>query len=164
MAVGTTALLVAGGAFSAATQILGSQQQAKAIKGKAAYDSAVYEQQAEVIKEQKKISDYQYNRQAARARGEIVSKTAGKGLLLSGSPLAILADTESQMMFDKAISDYNLSVESNYATSAARFARSSGAVNARLAAYGGYGNALSTMLNTGATIGMLNLKNNPGKL
>lgn len=162
MAVGTTAaLLMAGGAFSATTQVMAGQAQAKNIARQAEFNAQVYDQQGEMIKEQKKIQDVQYLRQSASARGKIVSQTAGKGLLLSGSPLAILVDTESQMQFDKAIADYNLDINRNYATSAGTYSRQSGAAGARLAAFSGYSNAFSTILNTGANIGMLNLK--PGQ-
>lgn len=158
MAIGTTsALLIAGGAFSAATQVVGANTQAKSIQKQAEYNAQVYEQQAAMIQEKKRIQNIQFLRDSARVRGAIVSKTAGKGLMLSGSPLAILADTESQMQFDKAIADYNLDIEKNYATSGADYMRTSGAINSRLARFSGYSNAFSTILNTGAQIGMLNM-------
>lgn len=158
----TTALLVGGGTFSAATQAMGGQAQAKGIQRQAEYNAQIYEQQAEMIKEKKKISDYQFLRDSARVRGKITSQTAGKGLLMSGSPLAILADTESQMQFDKAIGDYNLDIEKNYALSGASYMRQSGAAQARLARFSGYTNAFSTILNTGTNLGILNMK--AGKL
>lgn len=162
MAIGTTAaLLMAGGAFSATSSVMGANSQAKNIQKQAAYNAEIYGQQAEMIKNKKKLQDYQFNREAARARGSIIASTAGKGLLLSGSPAAILADTESQMQFDKAIMDYNLDVEANYATSGASYMRATGKAQSRLARFSGYSNAFSTILNTGATMGMLSLK--PGK-
>ena len=164
-----SALLMAGGTFSAASSITGASQQAKAMKRQGEFNAQVYEQQAEVIKEQKKIQDYQFNRQAARARGSIVSRTAGKGLLMSGSPLAILADTESELLFDKAIADYNLDINRNYAASGANYYRQNAAIQSRLAKYTGYSNAFSTILNTGAMMEMQQpglFKNafKPGKL
>lgn len=162
MPIGMTTALIAGGALTAASQISAGQTQAKSLQRQGEYNAQVYEQQAEMIKEQKKISDYQFLRDSARARGTIVSRTAGKGLLLSGSPLAILADTESQMQFDKAIGDYNLDIQRNYAVSGASYMRETGTAQSRLAKYTGFTNAFSSMLNTGTTLGMLNLKYGQG--
>ena len=163
MAVGTTAaLLIAGGAFSATTQVMGANKQAKGIQRQAEYNAQIYEQQAAMVLEKKKIQDYQFNREAARARGTIISRTAGKGFNLGGSPLAILIDNETQMQFDKAIGDYNLDIEANYARSGASYMRETGRQQSRLARFSGYSNAFSTILNTGATLGMLNIGNPTG--
>jgi hypothetical protein len=165
MALGTTAaLLIAGGAFSATTQAAGGQAEAKNIKKQAEYNAQIYDQQGQMIIEKKKIQDYQFNRQAASLRGSIIAGTAGKGFNLGGSPLAILIDNETQMQFDKAIGDYNLDVEANYARSGAINTRQQGIQQSRLARYKGYSNAFSTLLNTGATIGMLNISQKAGKL
>lgn len=151
MAVGTaTALLVAGTAFAATTKIMAGNAQAKSIKKQTEYNAQIYEQQASMIQEKKKIQDYQFNRQAAFARGLTISKTAGKGLLLSGSPLAILADNETQMQFDKAIGDYNLDVEVGYARSGAAYQRETGFQQAKLAKVKGYTNAFSGILSAGS--------------
>jgi hypothetical protein len=118
-----------------------------------------------MIQEKKKIQDYQFQRDAARARSGIIAQTAGKGFNMGGSPLAILIDNESQMQFDKAIGDYNLDIEANYARSGATYTRETGYAQSRLARFSGYSGAFSTVLNTGATIGMLNLpKPRPGRL
>ena len=140
--------------------------QAKDIKRQAEYNAQIYEQQGTMIQEKKKIQDYQFNRDAARARGSIIASTAGKGFLMGGSPAAILADNESQMQFDKAIADYNLDIERNYATSGASYMRQTGAAQSRLAKFSGYSNAFSTLLNIGATYGMMNMgpNSNPLKL
>lgn len=159
MALGTTAaLMLAGGAFSATSSVMAGQAQASATKKQANYNAEVYEQQAEMIKERQKISDLQFIRNSASARSKMVSATAGKGLMLSGSPLAIMIDNESQMQFDAAIDDYNTQINQNYLSSAAINTRQTGAAQARLSAFTGYSNAFSTILNTGATMGMLNMK------
>ena len=142
-------VLLGAGAFSATTQVVGANQQAKAIQKQAEYNAQVYGQQAEMVKEQKNIQDKQFARQLARTRSSIVSKTAGKGFLLSGSALAIIADTESEMLFDKSIMDYNNATQRNYALSGANYYRQQGAINSRLTRASGYGNAFSTVLNTG---------------
>lgn len=165
MALGTTsALLLAGGAFSAVSQVMGAQTQAKAITRQAEYNAQVYEQQAEMVQQKKKISDVQFARQQARVRSSIVAKTAGKGLMLSGSPLAVMADTESQLLFDKSIQDYNMDIDRNYALSGAAYSRQKGAMDSRLTKYSGYSNAFSTILNTGASIGMYDSPRKAGKL
>lgn len=150
--------MLAGGAFSATTQVMGANQQAKSMERQANYNAEIYEQQASMIQEKKKIQDYQFLRQAASARGSIVAKTAGKGFNMGGSPLAILIDNETQMQFDKLIGDYNLDVEANYAKSGATNTRQQGAINARNAKVSGYSNAFSTILNTGASAYMMNMK------
>lgn len=157
--VGTaTALLIAGGAASAGMSVAGGQTQSKNIKKQAEANAQIYEQQAGMVLEKKKISDYQFSRDAGRIRGSIVASAAGKGLFLSGSPAAILADNESQMQFDKAIEDYNLNVERNYALSGAQNTRAQGAMNARAARSAGYMQAFSTLLNTGAQAAMMNYR------
>lgn len=158
MPIGATTALLVGGAFSAATQAIGGNLQAKSLQRQGEFNAQIYEQQAEMIKEQKKISEYQFLRQAANARGKIISKTAGKGLLLSGSPLAILIDNESQMQFDQAISNYNSDINLNYAKSGALASRYSGIQQARLSRIEGYSNAFSTMLNTATNYGILNMR------
>lgn len=159
MALGTaSALLLAGGAFSATTQLMGAGQQAKSIQRQANYNAEIYEQQAGMITEKKRIQDYQFLRDSNRARGSIVAATAGKGLKMGGSPLAILIDNETQMQFDKAIADYNLDVERNYAKSGAINTRQQGAIDARNTRMAGYTNAFSTILNTGAQVGLMNMK------
>jgi len=166
MALGTaSALLLAGGGFTAASQFAGANIQAKSIEKQAEYNAKIYDQQGEIIKEKKRIQEYQYNREAARVRGAIIARTASKGLMLSGSPLAILIDNETNMLFDKAIADYNLNIETNYARSGATYMRETGANQSRLSRFSGFSNAFSTALSTGASIGIMNMPNQrkPGK-
>ena len=145
------AITLGAGAMSATSSLIAGQQQSKAIKAKGEYDAQIYEQQASAIQQQKKISDYQFNRNAARARAAIVARTAGKGFQLSGSPLAILIDNETQMQFDNAIEQYNYDINRNYAMSAASSTRQSAANQASLARATGLSNAFSTILNTGTS-------------
>lgn len=155
MAVATsTAILATAAVASAGSSIMASRKQAKAITQQAEYNAQVYEQQAEMIQQKKKINDYQFARNAGRLQSSIISKTAGKGLMLSGSPLAVLVDNESQMLFDKAITDYNFDVEKNYSTSGASYYRATGAAESRLAKWQGYSNAFSTALNFGSTMAL----------
>ena len=159
MGMTATLAMVGAGAATATSQVMAGNAQAKNIKRQAEYNAQIYDQQAAMVLEKKKIQDYQFNREAARARGSIIAKTAGKGFNMGGSPLAILIDNETEMQFDKAIGDYNLDIERNYAMSGATNTRQQGAEQSRLARYTGYSNAFSTLLNTGATIGMMNMGN-----
>lgn len=143
------ALLIGGGIGSAASSVMAGNQQAKSIKAQGEYTAQVYEQQATMVKEQQKVANYQFNRNAARARGAIVAATGGKGFNLSGSPLAIMVDNETQMQFDNAIENYNFDIESGYARSAAGYSRQTAANQAAFARASGYSNAFSTLLNTG---------------
>ena len=154
MAVGTAAAIlgatvIASGAVGATSSVIAGQRQGKWIERQSTFNAQVYEQQAEMIKEQKKLQDYQFNRQAAKGRGSIVARTAGGGLNLSGSPMALLIDTESQMLLDKAVEDYNLDVQSNYAKSGAAYTRQTASEQARLSRFTGYSNAFTSLMNTG---------------
>jgi len=164
MAVATSTMAmiaVAGlGVGSAITQGMAGHQQAKSIKKQGEYNALVYEQQASMIKEQKKIEEYQFNRAGAKMRGKIAAKAGGAGLLLSGSPLALLVDSETQLQFDKAVGQYNLDVQRNYSLSGADYYRKNAKEQARLAKTQGYSNAFSTLLNTGASLGMMNMSAN----
>lgn len=152
-----TAAIVGGGAFSAVSQAKSGRAQAKSLTKQGEYNAQIYEQQASMIQEQKKLQSSQFYRMAARTRGSIVSRTAGAGFDLGGSPLAILADSEGQMLMDQAVGNYNLDVDSNLARSGAGYSRGTAYEQARLAKSTGYTNAFSTVLNTGATFGMLNM-------
>ena len=152
----TTSLLLASGGISAASSIMGGEMSAKAAEQQAEYNAKLYGQQANMVTEKKKVHDYQYGRMFGQAMGANVAATAGKGLTMSGSPMAIMADTQSQILFDQAIGDYNLDVERNVALQNAEQARRVGEQEARQARIGGYTNAFTTMLSTGADVSFRN--------
>lgn len=113
-----TSIMVGLGAASAVSQVMGGIQakgeantNATAIRAESAYNAGVYEQQAQMVEEQKKLKLMQDERLIRFAQGKHVALTTAKGLELSGSPLAILNDTMTQMELDKAIGQYNLDVE-----------------------------------------------------
>lgn len=154
MAVGTTAavaMIAGGAAFSAGSSIMGSRQEATALSQQANFNAGIYEQQAAMIGEQQRIAKYQYGRKIGRMRSSIVSATAGKGLEFTGSPLRIMADNESQLLFDQAINNYNLEVQKNYYQHGAAMTRYQGELEASTARRQGYQNAFSTILNAGTT-------------
>ena len=147
--MGMTATIAAGA--SGVMSVMGGNAQAKGIQKQAEYNAQIYEQQGQMILEKKKITDYQFNRQAAAMRGSIVAKTAGKGFDIGGSPLAILADNEYQMQYDKAINDYNLDIEAAYAKSGAVNTREQGRQLAKQATMTGYTNAFTSLMNMGTS-------------
>lgn len=149
MAVGTALSVgvpLAMGAFSAMSSIQAGGQQAEALKQQGEFEAGLYSQQAAMVGAQRKISAYQFGRRLGRARSSIVATTAGKGLLLSGTPVSVLIDTESQMRFDNAINDYNLKVQQNYYQHAAAMSRYSANQQAELARGMSYRNAFSSLL------------------
>ena len=158
MGITSSLIIAGGGAMSATSSIMAGNAQAKGIKQQAEYNASIYDQQAEMIKESKKISDLQFIRNSATARGRSVASAASRGFRLSGSPLAMLIDNETNMQFDKAIEDYNTQVQYNYAKSGATNTRIQGRNQARLAKMNGYSNAFSTVLSTATNVGILSMK------
>lgn len=152
MATGVGALQAAGAGFSAISQLAAGKAQAKSVQQQAAYQAQLADMQAGQLAAQKNIQDAQYRRKFARTRSSIVAQTAGKGFEFSGSPLAVLADVESQMLFDKAIEDYNTDVAITFAQARAASYRYTGESEARAAKTAGRAGAFSTLLKTGTDI------------
>lgn len=150
-------LIAAGTAFSAFSQFQGAKTQASAISRQSEYNAQVYEQQAAAIKAKQKIQNYQLDRQRARTMSTYVAKTAGKGLTMSGSPLAVMADAESQMLFDQAINNYNLNMERHFALTAASATRQEGAFASSAAMTQGKMGAFSTLLSGVSQIGLMRM-------
>lgn len=150
--MGLETALIAGmaglGTMTATTQVMAGRAQAKSAGRQGEFNAQVYEQQASMVEAQKKVQETQDIRRLSRLRGSIVAATAGKGLLLSGSPAAILVDAETQAQYDMAIGQYNLEIDKRRALSGAEFSRFTGREQARLATFQGYTNAFSTALNT----------------
>lgn len=110
------------------------------------FNARIYEQQASVIQKKKVIEANQYNRKAAQLRGQGVAHAASSGFQLSGSPLAMLIDNETNIQYDKAIGQYNLDVERNFLRSQAFNARFSGAEQAKLSMATGKANMYSSIM------------------
>ena len=152
-----TAAIVGLGLITAGAQLGQGEAAAREAKYEGEYNATVYEQQAGMIDEQKKLEASQYDRAIRRARSTAISRTAGAGLELGGSPVAVMIDTETQLLLDQAIGQYNLEVRKTGALSSARYSRYSGKQGARAAKAAGYSNAFSTMLSTGFTAYSMNL-------
>jgi len=115
-----TAVMLGLGAVNAATQIIGGMRQkdeadanANAIIGESTYNAGVYREQAGMVQQQKNLKAAQDARKIRFAEGKHVAITANKGIQMSGSAVAVLVDTLTQMEMDKAISGYNYDVESH---------------------------------------------------
>lgn len=130
MAVGQAGLSIAGG---------------YAQKREAEYNAALLRQQAGMVGEQQKLEAMRYDRAIRRAEGQTVARTAASGLELSGSPMAIMIDTITQMELDKAIGQYNLEVQKTYIHGQARQTQMAG----RRAVQAGYTGAFSSLLQGG---------------
>lgn len=135
-------LLFAQSAMQAVSQI----QQGYAQKAEAKYNSTLLEGKANLIEIQKQIESGQYNRLSAQYMSKSVAAVAGSGLMLSGSPLAVMLDTQKQIRKDQAIGQFNLEQEKQYTLEEANAYRRSG----RQAVKSGYAGAFSSLLQ-GAT-------------
>lgn len=139
MLTALSALAVTGA--TAATQVMAGNAQGNQYK----YNAGLYDQQAKQIDVQKAIEAGQYNRAMRRTSGSIIARTAGAGLTMSGSPMAVLVDNLTQMEMDKSIGQYNLEVQKRYALATGSEYRRQAGVAVRQ----GYTNAFSTVLRGG---------------
>lgn len=113
-----TTLMLGLGAISAVQQVVGGYAQqreaeynAKQVTKEAKYNAGVYQQQAGMIENQKNLQAAQDNRQIRFTAGKHIAMVTAKGIELSGSPMAVLSDTLTQLEMDKAIGQYNLEVQ-----------------------------------------------------
>lgn len=136
------------GGVGAIGSINQGKAEAESLRRQGDYNAQVYEQQAEMINQQKKLQEYKDNRAAARLRGAVMAKTGKSGFEMGGSPLAVMIDNETQMELDKQIGQYNYGVQQSYLRTQAGFTRYQYGENARLAKASGYSNAFTTIMGT----------------
>lgn len=106
-----TALFAAGMGLEA----YGQYYQAQSQRALAKYNAMVAQRQAEAAKRAGEIEKYRIERRRKLMIGRQKSLYAKAGVLLKGSPLEVLADTEAQYELDKALSEYNTKLGiSNY--------------------------------------------------
>lgn len=94
------------------------------------YNASVLYQQAGMIDEKKKLQAYQDDRNIRFVMGQTVSSAAGRGIELSGSPMAVMIDTRTQLELDKSIAQYNYDVEKYSVLSEAESIKRSGSITA----------------------------------
>lgn len=159
-----TSIMVGLGVVSAGAQMIGgfasgneADANARAVTSEANYNAAIYEQQAAMIEQQKNLKIAQDKRQIRFVQGQTVAMTAHKGIELSGSPLAILIDSTTQMNMDMAINAYNYDMQKYGALSAADSTRRKGQTTADAyrrsgdtARLSGVIGGLTTLFQTGA--------------
>lgn len=164
MTAAIVGLGVAGGATSMLGGIMQNQEakrNASAIQDEAAYNAGVYRQQSGMVEQQKQLKAQQDARAIRFAEGKTTAMAAAKGIEMSGSPIAILIDTVTQMELDKAITSYNYDIEKYSLESKAQATESRGATLAaqyrrggRDAMIGGFMSGLTTLAGTATFAGM----------
>jgi hypothetical protein len=137
------------GAAQIANAIVGVVQnieQGKISKAQANYNAAMLEGKAKWIDLQKETEAAQYDRFRGRFIGKSVAAVAGAGLMMSGSPMAVLLDSVTQINIDKAVGQANLEQQKRFTLASADMER----VNGKNAMRQAYTNAFSTALNSGS--------------
>lgn len=74
----------------------------------AKYNARLKEQEAGLISFAKGVAAYQADRTIGLAMGTITQRIAKSGIEFSGSPIASMLDTTTQMEYDKLVEQYNL--------------------------------------------------------
>lgn len=81
------------------------------------YNAELYNKQAEAVDVQKRIEAGQYDRAKNKSKSTVTARTAGSGLELSGSPMAVMIDNLTQLEMDKQVGQYNLEIQKRQALS-----------------------------------------------
>jgi hypothetical protein len=142
-----TAALVGLGALQVGTSIASGYAQNKEAK----YNASLAEQQAANVENEKGLTAYQYNRQIGQVAGTTTARIAKSGLTMSGSPMAVMLDTYTQMEMDKRIQINNLETQKQQSLSQAQAYKRQG----KTALFGGYTNAFTSALQTGVQYGTM---------
>lgn len=107
-----------------AASAVGQIMQGQATNQEAKYNASLIEQRAgqkaQLLDTQSGIERYQYARARRRLEGESYARMAKSGLMPSGSPMAVLVDSMTQLNIDEAIGQYNISVEKQFALADAK--------------------------------------------
>ena len=125
-----------------AVQSISQVQQGYAQKAEADANATLIEGKAGLIDIQKGIENDQYNRAKGQAASDAAAHTAGAGLMLTGSKMAIMLDTQKQLSLDQAVGQFNFDQEKRFTLAQADATRRGGAAAVRA----GYSNAFSTVL------------------
>lgn len=133
-----------GAAMLAMSAVQGISQigQGYSQKAEANFNATLLEGKKNLINEQESIEGGQYARLRSQYLSKSIANTAKAGIMPSGSALAVMLDTQTQINIDQAISKFNFEEEKNYTQAQANQQRRAG----RQAVYSGYSNAFSTML------------------
>jgi len=126
----------------------------KIQKAQADYNAVIMDGKAKWIQFQKENDARQYNRYRNRFISKSVASVAGAGLMLSGSPLAALVDSVTQINIDQSVSQANIQMEKEAAISASKMYT----VEGKMAKGNATINAFSALLDAGNDYGLRKVK------
>ena len=145
-----TLLLTTGVLLQAGSQI----KSAGKASTEAKYNAKIKEEQARMVEAQKGLEAYQYDRAMGRAGGTLRANVGRAGITMSGSPMAVWLDMETQMELDKAVGQYNLEYQKRFNISQAEgYYRQASNIK-----FQGYANAFSSLLTAGANYGISKMR------
>ena len=133
-------------AASAVSQI----SQGYAQKAESDYNATLLEGKANIINEKASIEQGQLTREGGQYMSKSVATAAKQGIGLSGSALAVMLNTQTQVNIDKTISQFNYDQERNYTLAEADAQRRAG----KSAVRSGYAGAFSELLKGASTYAM----------
>lgn len=125
-----------------AVQAVSQIGQGYAQKAESNYNATLYEGKAQQIGVQQDIENAQYERLKGQTMSKSMANIAKAGIMPTGSAMAVMLDTQTQINIDQAIGKYNLEQQKQYTLAEADAYRRQG----KQAVYTGYSNAFSTML------------------
>ena len=131
-------------AFSA-LQSISQVSEGYAQKAEAKFNASILEGQAGLIDIQKAIESGQYDRLKEKTLSTSMARTAAAGLKPTGSAIAVMIDTQTQIGIDQAIGQFNLEMQKQYKMSEAGAVKRQGT----RAVQAGWANAFSTMMQAG---------------
>ena len=139
------------GVASGLGQMAAGQAAGKAANRDAQYNASIKSQQAGMIADQQSLLAAQDARKLRFAMGKHTATTAGKGLEMTGSPMAIAIDTATQMNMDASIGQYNLEIDKRMALMEAESLKRGGRMAERRMTREGAVKGLTTMFSAVAS-------------
>lgn len=130
-----------------AVQAVSSIGKGYAQQAEAGYNASLLEGKAGLIDVQKGIEKRQYERLKRRTLSKSMANLAASGLRPTGSPMAVMMDTLTQINLDQAIGQFNFEQQKRYTQAEADTFKRKG----KMAVRAGYGNALSSLMQGAAT-------------
>lgn len=140
MGVFTTTMLAL-----SAVQAVSQVSQGYAQKAEANANAALLRGKAGLIDIQKDIENGQYQRLKWQTLSSSMASVAGAGLMASGSAMAVMIDTQTQIGIDQAIGQFNFEQQKQYTLAEAEAMKRQG----KAAVSAGWTNAFSTALQAG---------------
>jgi hypothetical protein len=131
--------------MSSINQIVGSIYQGRIASAQAKYNAAIQEGRDKWLQLQQEVSDRQYQRFLGRTISKSFVNIAGAGLAASGSPIAVMVDTATQINIDKSIAHFNIEQDKIATRNSAEMYRTEG----KNAVRASYANAFSALLQGG---------------